>query len=183
MLFDDDEKCMEECSCRIHWNDALLDFIRAAIDSPSRIHPVGYILPDSGVYVVDGVVSRNKPININPNNIVSIDILKRDSTSIFDGLAMHDVIIILTKANAIHQYQKKIAAFSKKYKAYLGNGKRDTDFIYDINGLSISGDERQKIKRLFDLKADTIQTVSMTRSGQPHQMKRYFVHITTKAAH
>jgi hypothetical protein len=123
------------------------------------------IKSDSVIYVLDGELSNKRAISVlNPHSILSIDILKKDKNSIFDGLSRNDVFVIITKAYATKCYQEKISSLLKEYKEYLKNHHQDDERLsFVINGKKYVTSSDDRIKRLYDLFADnkTYQNFSL----------------------
>jgi len=92
------------------------------------------------LYVVDGkqtytYATDNKDMP-NPNDILSVDVLKPNAATIRYGkLGANGAVIIRTKNGAVPLYEKKLSALSQKYKDYLlANHNNDAAIYYVING-------------------------------------------------
>jgi TonB-dependent SusC/RagA subfamily outer membrane receptor len=111
----------------------------------------GYNAP---LYIID---DKESPVslqnsafnNINPNDILSISVLKDAAASgHYGSKAANGVIIIITKLYAKQQYQKQFSAFSKKYKRYLkGHQNNDKDVLYILNGVPVNEKESDEATR------------------------------------
>lgn len=119
-------------------------------------------------YIIDSQLSANKYNNIQPNNIVSITILKNSDVGdkhISDNNKV--TVIVVTKPFAISQYQKKFSAFSEKYRAYarIQNGKDDSCtyfLVYPKKNAVWLEDVRTRITQLYNIPANAIKAVSFT---------------------
>ncbi|SDE30155.1 hypothetical protein SAMN05216464_105154 [Mucilaginibacter pineti] len=120
---------------------------------------------DSSTYVVDGEpLTKKEADKINPENIISINVLKKDKNS-FETSLTHDVIIIVTTTGAVKSYQKKFGAISKEYKAYLDANKNDDSallYMNTVNGEIYYPTNKDRIKAIYDFSND-IKTLSFSR--------------------
>lgn len=119
---------------------------------------------DSALFILDGVQSDKKLNGILPEEILSIDILKKDKASeIFESHVKNDIVVIVTKSAAIKSYQKKLSQFSKEYKTFLDlNHNDDSGVFYSINRIISSQTYANRLKELYELKADDITKVEFS---------------------
>ncbi|WPU95923.1 hypothetical protein SNE25_10380 [Mucilaginibacter sabulilitoris] len=130
------------------------------IDTLKKVADLESAVGENAVYVIDGKISDKKIDGLDPNDILNIDILKKDTTSTFEGVARHNTVIITTKGFAIFQYQKKLKSFSDEYKNYLKSNKgNDSKLVYLFDGRPLDEDDDKKIKFLYDIPQDKIQKV------------------------
>jgi len=124
----------------------------------------------SALYIIDGKIVKGKIDKINPNDILSISVLKSDSTTAKYGSAgANGVILITTKGYATQQYRKKFSSFSKAYENYLkAHRNDDSELSYVINGEVMSRDSKL-ISLLFDLPKNNITYVNMLKEFQGHK--------------
>ena len=140
---------------------------------------------DSGVskdalYVIDGEPSTNKLSNVNPNDIISIDILKKGKGSDATFEPVNDIVVVVTKANAVKQYQKKFSSFSKKYQEFLNDHhNEDSGIIYIVDGIILNGD-KERIIKLYKLPATEIKNVGFNSENPMDSKILATVIINTK---
>lgn len=91
---------------------------------------------------------------------------------------------ITTKGFAIMQYQKKLGAFSKEYKAYFDSCRcNDIRFLYVLNGKPLKQEEDNRtVEKLYDLPAESITSVMFMDKHYKNALdnKEPVVVITTK---
>jgi len=136
---------------------------------------------DSVIYVVDGEVSNHKLSGLDPKDILSVDVLKKEKASeIFESSAKSDFIIVVTKVGAIKAYQKKLSAFSKAYSDYLVKHKGDdSEVVFIVDGEQLTG-YSDRITKLFKLPIDKIKSaVFSTKSIDVRDQVTALI-ITTK---
>ena len=120
-------------------------------------------LPDDAMYVIDGVMSDKKLDGIDPKEILSINVLKKNSTTESTGIdPAHDMVIVVTKAGAIKSYQKKLSDFSTAYKKYLeSHNGDDSGLTYVVEGGTYNtGTEDHE--KLYKLPKEKIAKVSLS---------------------
>ena len=140
-------------------------------------------LPDSAIYVIDGVLSDKKLGGVNPLDILSIDIIKKDKASeYFEGGARNGVVLVITKAFAIKSYQKKLSAFSKKYKNYIETHQNsDDNLVYILNGTPLEKKNNDEIARtLYKISIENIKTVKYADNFIEGVKSGATIFITTK---
>jgi hypothetical protein len=149
--------------------------------------PIGYVTRDSDVYVINGAISDQMLKGIDPHAILFVDTLKRDSTSTFDGLSRHNIIIAVTKDFAIRQYKAKFSSFSEKYSNYLkSHNDGDHEIDYVAKGAQISSKDCAGIKKLYELSQKRIDFFKFFDNPIPCEgtdCTKYIVVITTKSNH
>jgi len=152
------------------------------IDTVTDVKSLDSVADKDAMYVVDGVLSKNKLNGIDPQNIISIIILKRAACdSCYGYRADHGAVLIVTKAGAIKSYQKKFSAFSKAYKSYFDDPQNnDSDFIYAINSRQIDVKTNEGIKKLYDIPVKRIKKVSFLDGRKYPGVIKEVVAITTK---
>jgi hypothetical protein len=136
-------------------------------------------LNDRVLYVVDGVpVSKDK---LNNDDILVKYVLKGSSLDALHSEKMLDsVIVIVTKSNAITQYQKKFSVFSKKYKSYLAAYQNNDEyFLYVLDGVPVQGTRNDIIKTLYEIPSKKIKEVGFNKK-QPAHGSATLVIINTK---
>jgi hypothetical protein len=119
------------------------------------------VVDKDAIYVIDGKISDKKLDGLDPNAILSIDILKEDTNSALREIGRHNTVVITTKGFAIFQYQKKLKIFSDEYKNYLRSNKGDdSKVVYLFNGRPLDENDDKKIKFLYEIPRDKIQNVN-----------------------
>jgi len=119
---------------------------------------------DSAIYILDGELSsKNKIDGLKPEDIISIDILKKGKMSDPSlSQVKGDIVVVITKHFAINQYQKKFGAFSAEYIKYLKlkNGD-ESRFKYVVDGNVLLGNNASDIvKKLYAIPGDKIKKVT-----------------------
>lgn len=153
------------------------------IDTLTRAPALGSVAGKDAIYVIDGKISDKKLDGLDPNTIISIDILKNDTTSMFKGVERHNTVIITTKRFAIFQYQKKLKTFSEEYKNYLRSNKGDdSKVVYLFNGRPLDENDDKRIKFLYDIPREKIQNVNFENMVYKNMLnnKERILIITTK---
>ncbi len=158
----------------------MIFYILLCCSLPYVANAQGNVKNDNVLYIVDGTPVNKASINTNevlirqtlPGNRVNFE---RD----FDS-----IIVIVTKKSAIVQYQKKLSAFSKKYKDYLSanqNSDADCGYVLDASFLWIK-DSVNMIKRLYDVPDKKIKKVVFEENSfyNGGVSKKYNMFITTK---
>lgn len=120
-------------------------------------------------------------------DVDALDVLKFESAP-FPKKAGTDslgtIYTITTKGFAIMQYQKKLGAFSKEYKAYFDSCScNDIRFLYVLNGKPLKQEEdKRTIEKLYDLPAESITSVMFMDKHYKNTLdnKEPVVVITTK---
>jgi TonB-dependent SusC/RagA subfamily outer membrane receptor len=135
------------------------------------------------LYVVNENVGGSAD-NINPNDILSIVVLKGASaTSLYGEKAKEGVILIITKDFAVKKYQEKFGQFSAKYKEFLNSYKGvDADFIYVLNGTPLDNKgNANKIKTLLEIPYNALVSINcMSQFTEGMNNKQPLIIITTK---
>ena len=139
-------------------------------------------LPDSAVYVIDGEISDKKLNGIDPKNILSIDILKKDKAAeLFEGGFRNGLVIVVTKSSAVKRYQKKLGTFSGKYREYLQkNQNDDKELIYILNGVQLKQNNNEAIGILYKIHIEDIKTVGYSDNFIEGMRRGATIFITTK---
>lgn len=135
------------------------------------------------VYVINGSLSENGLKGIDRSQLLSVDVLNKDTLAKYISDANKTLVVVITKAYAVEQYEKKFSVFSKKYKSYLrSNENVDSKTLYAINGVPLDGKPDDITKRLFELKKDNIKSVSINEKGikEEGMIQKPLVTITTK---
>jgi hypothetical protein len=124
---------------------------------------------DSAMYVIDGELSSEKNLHkIDPDNILSIDVLKKSEVSDPSlSNVKSDVVAVITKYYAIKQYQNKFSAFSKEYVNYLKTQKGDDSRLkYVLDGRTLPEDNNSDIiKKLYAIPVSKIKKVSFIQKA------------------
>jgi hypothetical protein len=133
-------------------------------------------LPDSAIYVIDGEVSEKKLDGIAPQNILSINVLKKGKEATPTGIDPYrDIVIVVTKAGATKSYQKKLGTISFRYKKYLDNHNGDdSGLIYMVDGI-VCDKGQTGLEMLYQLPKDKIAKVALSEKKGVISVK-----ITTK---
>jgi hypothetical protein len=141
-------------------------------------------LPDSAIYIVDGVITDKKLDGITPQEIFSITILKHEQASqYFESGSKYGTVIIQTKKDAKRAYQKKLGARCKKYQDYLQTHQSyDDDFCYVVDGVVVTGkDSGEVIKKLYDIPGEKVKSVDiMENTFRNGNKEKQIVTITTR---
>ena len=149
-------------------------------DTTNKAKPLDSAVSKDALFVIDGQPSKNKLNDINPNDILSIDILKKSKVLDSSFGPVNDVVIVVTKANAIKQYQKKFSVFSKTYKSYLdAHQNNDVDFLYVLDGIQVQGKRNDIINTLYKIPSEKIKEVGFNKK-QPTDGSATLVIINTK---
>lgn len=131
-------------------------------------HALNYSEPDnsdSSTYVVDGEpLTRREAEKINPENILSIDILKTSKESVSEEQKGKNTMVVITKPFAVSCYQKRISNLSNDYRQYLkSHHNSDGKLLFLINGVQYPTSTDERIKKLYELFLDsaTFQSFSL----------------------
>jgi hypothetical protein len=129
------------------------------------------MVSDSAMYLIDGKLSTKKEVNnLHPEDILSIDVLKKDTVADPSlNQIKGDIIAVLTKISAIKSYQNKFGQFSKDYKDFLkGNNNNDNMIVYlnKETGDIYSSTNKDGIKALYRLSADSIKKVDFNKGHE-----------------
>jgi hypothetical protein len=146
------------------------------INAGKNADTVKSALSNSAVYIIDGVISNKKLEGIDPKDILSIDVLKKNKTTESTEIdPAHDMVIVVTKAGAVKSYQKKLSDFSVSYKKYLDshNGD-DSGLTYVVDG-DIYNKWVDDLEKLYKLPKEKIAKVAISVKD-----KIMNVNITTK---
>ncbi|WP_295720893.1 hypothetical protein [Mucilaginibacter sp.] len=100
---------------------------------------------------------------IDPNDVLEIEVLKSASaTSSYGPEGKNGVILMTSNDFGIKAYQNVLSTLSKKY----ADSVRVPDtFLYHINGKLLSGKKSDIVGKLYHLKLDTIQSVTVNGNG------------------
>lgn len=114
------------------------------------------------LYVIDGVIFKDHVKQINPQDIVKVNVLKDAQAKIIYGKrGANGVIVITTRQFVINQYHKKFVAFSKSYSDYLkAHENKDGDLNYILNGFPLEGKMDEIIERLYEIPSEDIRNVT-----------------------
>lgn len=123
------------------------------------------VVDKDALYVIDGEPSKNKLNAIDPNAILSINVLKKSKNADASMQPTNDVVLVITKANAIKKYQKKLSTFSKPYKDYLEHHQyNDQKIGYELDGVFLSTDPAERAKILYEIPDKKIKTVGFVEN-------------------
>ena len=102
--------------------------------------------------VVDGMIDTGKFSDIDPQNILSLDTLGNpEATNIYGDQGKNGVILITTVTEGKREYQFQLSRFSIPYSIYLAANKNDdSKLIYVLNGVTLTGDNHDMIKKIHD---------------------------------
>jgi len=129
------------------------------------------MVKDSAMYLIDGELSaENKIKKLNPEDIISIDILKKGKIAdpSFSQIK-NDVVAVITKSGATKSYQKKFGRFSREYAEYLqANHFDDSNIVYmnATNGEVYKQSTKEGITLLYKLLADDIKKAEFSKGHQ-----------------
>jgi hypothetical protein len=128
-----------------------------------KIEKLDSAVDKNALYVIDGELSDNKLNNIKPTDIFSIDILKKGEKNSDTSLeTMRDVVIVVTNAGAIKNYQRKFSAFSKEYIKYITlYNHNDENFQYEIDDEIVQGNRNMIVEKLYKIPAKKIKKISV----------------------
>lgn len=120
-----------------------------AQDTANRIS----INPDSTIYVLNGELSSEKELNsLDVSDLLSIEVLKTDKTSVPEEQREKRTKIIITRSFAIKTYQKGISDLSADYRQFLKSYKNnDGKLPFLINGIKYPISTDKRIKKLYEL--------------------------------
>lgn len=129
------------------------------VKSDSVHHPG---LPDDALYVVDGKMSDKKLEGIDPNGILSINVLKEKSSEPMEGSGGRATVMVVTKQGAIKSYMQKFSEFSGSYKKYLdSHNDDDSGLIYSIDGYDCNKG-MDGLTRLYQLSKEKISKLKIS---------------------
>ena len=144
------------------------------------------VLKPTPLYIVDGKVtdtSDNKLKHLDPKSVLQIDVLKNANvTAQYGPNGANGVIIVITKAFAIEQYQKRFSSLSVKYKVYLSDHNNDDgDINYILDGGVVNGKPDEIIGKLYN-RLDNVKTFAFIENPYYNggMSKKYLVTISTK---
>jgi hypothetical protein len=140
------------------------------------------------LYDVDGKLYYTESLKkglFNPAKVFYVKVLKPNEAKMKYGEnAKNGVIVIITnKEFAVKSYETKFCSFSKKYESYiLNNNDNDKDLEYVLDGKELDDSEYNKIIKLYDLSAQKIAMVDLTKNPEHngYQGKKGIVVINTK---
>ena|ERR1700743_2081780 len=131
--------------------DAWAQSVSVGKNDTSKAIQLDSSVSKDALYVVDGVPSTNKLNDVNPNDIITIDILKKGKGSDVSFEPVKDIVVVVTKANAVKQYQKKFDSFSNQYQEFLNKHHNDdSSIIYIVDGVILNSD-KERISKLYKL--------------------------------
>ncbi|NHA04689.1 hypothetical protein G7092_12820 [Mucilaginibacter sp. HC2] len=168
--------------CICYWVCTFNYAFAQVTDTLKKAAALEAVVGKDAVYVIDGKISDKKLDGLDPNAILSVDILKKDTTSAFKEIVRNNTVIITTKGFASIQYQKKLSVFSKKYKNYLELNKGDDSKLsYVLNG-KLFDESDKRIKSLYDISPGKIKEVIFIEKFYKNTLNniKEIVIITTK---
>jgi TonB-dependent SusC/RagA subfamily outer membrane receptor len=149
--------------------------------------PLDSVEDKDALFVIDGVPSKNKLNDVDPKNILSIDILKKGKNSDSSFETVNDVVVVVTKSGATVTYQKKFSAFSDEYGEYMKNhDNNDSGVLYEVNGVPLlvlgypQKQPDENIKKLFSISRNNLAKVIIKKEQPNEDGIRATVFITTK---
>lgn len=149
------------------------DTIKAVRGLASTVNP-------NTLFIIDGQPSKNKLNDIKPNDIFSIDILKKGKGSDGTMEPINDVVVVTTEAYAVKIYQKKFSTFSKNYKNYIETHQNsDDEFLYVVDGIPVQGKRNGITRTLYAIPPEKIKEVGFSKK-QPTDGSKKQVIINTK---
>ena len=112
---------------------------------------------DFTTIMLDGQVTSRKVEDMDANNILMVE--KLVSPMEVGSSRNINLIKVITKPHAIYEYQGKLSAFSKEYRAYLdGSNRKDDELMYILNGILLQ--QRDSIiKKLYDIPPKQLKKV------------------------
>jgi len=118
------------------------------------------------LYIVDG--QPDKPGNeVKPADILTVSILNsRDAVRLYGQQAAGGATVITSKKYATAAYQKKLAALSKKYKAYLDEKHNDSNLMYVLNNVIMNQERKSAIQALYDLAPDSVAKINFKKESR-----------------
>ncbi|WP_428330229.1 hypothetical protein [Mucilaginibacter sp.] len=136
------------------------------------------------LYVIDNAISLKTFQDLNPNDILSVSVLKdKEAETIYGSRATNGALVITTKKYAIDNYQKNFSSHSAKYKKYLdAHHGKDNDCGYVLNGTYITGkDSSEIITKLYEISSEKIRMINFIDNDFRNGNKiKELVIITTK---
>ena len=132
------------------------------------------------LYVIDGVIFKDHLKEIDPHDILKVDVLKDiQAKNKYGSRGANGVILITTRQFVINQYHKKFVVFSKSYSDYLKTHEnKDGDFNYILNGFPLKGDPDEIIERLAEIPSEDINNVTFLDKSKTHQLVKSALIIT-----
>jgi len=120
---------------------------------------------DDPKYIIDGVVSENGITSLNPEDILSVTVLKDGKDYPEYGSSKGGLVVVVTKAGAIKKYQHNFAELSGDYKKYLGeHNNDDSGLTYSVDGTPCNKGQ-DGLTRLSNLTREKIAKVKFSKSG------------------
>jgi hypothetical protein len=138
---------------------------------------------DGAIYIIDGILSDKKLEGVNPHDVLSIDIIRKDKAYEYsENDVRGGVVVVVTKAFAVISYQKKLSAFSKKYKNYIETHQNnDKELVYVLNGVPLEKKNNDEIIRtLYKISIENIKTVNYPNNFIERMKSGATIFITTK---
>jgi hypothetical protein len=118
------------------------------------------------IYIIDGNQEGSMK-DIKPEDIFSVTIVKpNDAVKIYGQKADSGAAVIITRPFAKKLYQQKLAAFSKKYAAYMASHADDGKLLYVINNTMLIARTNHTLRELYDLTPDNIKDVSFKKDSR-----------------
>ena len=144
-------------------------------------NPLDSVVSKDALYVIDGIPSKNKMDDVDPKDILSIDILKKGKKTDSSFEPVNDVVAVVTKQGAIKSYQKRFSSYSKDYEKYIDNHKGDDRAsFYFIDGQSLHREQNNLIQELYKIPAGKIIAIEVQYPGPNDSSVGVNVRITTK---
>jgi hypothetical protein len=118
--------------------------------------------------------------NLDAASVLELNIVK-DSlpATVYAQQPLREVVLVVTKAYAAIEIQKRFASISKSYEKYIELHKNE-DLGYVINGIWSEGTSDDTLKRLYDLPVKKIKFVGVLDKDKVPGVIRSAVVITTK---
>ncbi|HZY37270.1 MAG TPA: hypothetical protein VFE53_11505 [Mucilaginibacter sp.] len=103
--------------------------------------------------VIDGKIYEGNIGSVNPENVLTINILKPPgSTNIYGERGKNGVLLITTLNEGKRAYQLRFSNLSQAYKFYLqANKNDDSGLVYVLNGEVLDGSQSEIIKKLHSV--------------------------------
>ena len=122
--------------------------------------------------------------NLDAASVLEINILK-DSlpATVYAQQPLREVVLVVTKAYAIAQYQKKLGTLSRKYKHYLlSHQNDDNDILYVIsNGKnSVNGSSAELLSDLYEIQSKKVKRLRFVEGENTIMRFSHFAVIITK---
>jgi len=142
---------------------------------------------DTPLIVVNDKIYAKGINSINPDDILSLSVLKGDTATaiaIYGTQAVNGVVIITLKSFAVESYKKTFSKFSKEYKKYLTEHANDDQYcFYIINGKGvIEKGTNDRVSKLYQISKKQITYIGATNNSyiNGNVDNKEMVTITTK---